>query len=116
MSDPPAECMWCRWGDSPFGPWCPIHEQLPPGHTDLMVTPESLDTWLADNPLVGEAEPMSDEWQIMFSTFLEQREFENGCERDCLTFACRFRREALELARAALAGEAETRGTNADHG
>ena len=31
---------------------CPLHA---PTHTDLMVTPESLDDWLTENPLPEEA-------------------------------------------------------------
>ena len=40
---------------TPVEPWIP---EMAPGHTDMMVTPESLDAWLEDNPLP--AEPAGD--------------------------------------------------------
>lgn len=33
-------------------------KDTPPGHTDLMVTPESLDEWLEDNPPPAPTEPV----------------------------------------------------------
>ncbi len=36
---------------------CPMRTVLAPGHTDLMVSPEGLDEWLADNPPPDEPEP-----------------------------------------------------------
>ena len=36
-----------------------MRSRYQPGHTDMMVSPESLDDWLADNPLPAEA---ASEW------------------------------------------------------